>query len=249
MIDLHTHIMPGVDDGASDIQETLEMVCAAAEAGITVMAATPHCNIPGVYDNYYGEQYLDSFRRVLEAVAREQLPVQILPGAEVFATYHLPELLKEGKIVPLNGTRYILMEFAFDEDPDYAEDVLRRVKDVGAKPVIAHVERYGWVQDFPQTAYEWRKKGYLIQANSGSFLGAFGEHARWTAYQLLDHNLLSLVASDAHKPHRRRPDMTKTYERLCEEKSERYLKVLFEENPHRICLDWPAVRFKLRPFE
>ncbi|MDO4313153.1 MAG: hypothetical protein Q4C52_08715 [Eubacteriales bacterium] len=249
MIDIHTHILPGIDDGAQDIYDTLEMVRMAADSGVTAMVATPHCNIPGGFDNYFGREYVEVFQKTVKAVQRERIPIQLLPGMEVFSTYDLPELIVEKKIMPLNQSRYILMEFAFDEEPEFAQDIVDRVREVGAKPVIAHAERYEFVQDDPQIVYEWRKKGYLVQINKGSFLGRFGRRAQAAAYRMMDHNLVSVIASDAHSPYQRTPYMLDAYEELRTEYSERCLKVLFEENPRRICENQNTIRFALRSFE
>ena len=119
MIDIHSHILPGLDDGAQDIYDTLEMVSIAAESGISAMAATPHCNIPGGYKNYFSNRYVETIQMVRTAVHKEGIPVNILPGVEVFGTEDLPELLREGKVMPLKQSRYLLIEFGFDEDPDY----------------------------------------------------------------------------------------------------------------------------------
>lgn len=145
MTDIHTHILPGLDDGAESLYDTLEMAAMAFENGTTRIVATPHCNIPGVYDNYFGERYIHAFETARRAIEKEKIPVELLPGMEVFATEDLPELLTEGKIMPLNQTRNVLIEFDFSEDPRFAERVLRRVREVGAKPVIAHAERFEFV--------------------------------------------------------------------------------------------------------
>lgn len=248
MIDIHSHILPGIDDGAGDMDDTLEMLRMAAGCGIKEMIATPHCNVPGMYENYFSQEYVDKLRRVQRAAREEQIPVKVLPGMEVFSTYNVPDLIVQGKIMPLNQSRYILMEFAFDEEPEFAEDVLKRVREVGAKPVIAHAERYEFVQEDPQIVYEWRKKGYLVQLNKGSFLGRFGRRARRAAYLMMDHNLVSVIASDAHSPYQRTPYMLDAYDVLKEEYPGKYLRVLFEENPRRICENQPTIRFALRPF-
>ena len=172
MIDIHAHILPGIDDGAEDMYDTLEMARMAADSGVNRIIATPHCNIPGMYGNYFGREYIDRYESVVRAVRKEKIPIEILPGMEVFSTEDLPELIVNHKIMPLNQSRYILMEFAFDEDPEFAEAILKRVKEVGARPVIAHAERYEFIQDYPQIAYRWFRKGYVIQANKGSFLGS-----------------------------------------------------------------------------
>ena len=172
MIDIHAHILPGIDDGAEDVYDTLEMARMAADSGVDKIIATPHCNIPGMYGNYFGREYIDRYESVVRAVRKEKIPIEILPGMEVFSTEDLPELIVNHKIMPLNQSRYILMEFAFDEDPEFADSILKRVEEVGARPVIAHVERYEFIQDYPQIAYRWFRKGYVIQANKGSFLGS-----------------------------------------------------------------------------
>ena len=106
MIDIHAHILPGMDDGAEDLQDALEMAKIAVENGITSMVATPHCNIPGVYDNYLDKRFADIYKRVCDALEAHEIPLQLLPGMEVFATPDLPELLKTGKILTLNGSPY-----------------------------------------------------------------------------------------------------------------------------------------------
>ena len=172
MIDIHAHILPGIDDGAEDMYDTLEMARMAADSGVDKIIATPHCNIPGMYGNYFGREYIDRYESVVRAVRKEKIPIEILPGMEVFSTEDLPELIVNHKIMPLNQSRYILMEFAFDEDPEFADSILKRAEEVGARPVIAHAERYEFIQDYPQIAYRWFRKGYVIQANKGSFLGS-----------------------------------------------------------------------------
>lgn len=249
MIDIHAHILPGLDDGAMDIYDTLEMAQMAAKSKVHTIIATPHCNAPGMYDNYFGEAYIEAFQKAVKAVRDEQIPVRICPGMEAFATYDLPELIVNKKIMPLNQSKYILVEFAFDEEPEYASDLLDRVKKVGAKPVVAHAERYKFMQSNPQIAYEWRKNGYQIQCNKASFSGKFGSRAKETAHSLMEHKLVSVIASDAHGSKYRTPNMLNEYRSLREKYSEKYLQLLFEENPRRICENRPVLRFDLIPFQ
>ena len=249
MVDIHTHILPGIDDGAIDIYDTLDMAQMEAESQVHTIVATPHCNIPGMQDNYYNEEYMRLFQAAEEAIRQEDIPVRLCPGMEVFATGDLPELLAAGKILTLNKSCYMLMEFAFDEDPDFADYVLEKVSAVGVKPVIAHAERYDFVQEDPHLVWQWCRKGYLIQINKGSFDGRFGSNAREMAYRLLDHYLVSVIASDAHGSQRRTTYMLDVYEKLKKKYPKRYLEVLFEENPKRICGNQATLRFQPRPFE
>lgn len=105
MIDIHTHILPGIDDGARDIYDTLDMAQMAADSGVTAIVATPHCNIPELFDNYLDAEYVKVFRDAQEAIRREKIPVQLLAGMEVFSTYDLPDLLADKKVMTLNGSR------------------------------------------------------------------------------------------------------------------------------------------------
>ena len=213
------------------------------------MIATPHCNIPGGYKNYFGDRYIAAIQQVREAVHREGLPVNILPGAEAFGTPDLPQLLQEGKIMTLNQSRYLLVEFNFDEDPEFVQNLIEEIHDLKVIPVIAHAERYKFVQRDPNLVYQWRKKGYPIQINKGSFQGKFGRRAADTAYVLMNHHLVSVVASDAHSPHVRTPYMRSAYEELLMEYPENYLEMIFQENPRRICQNEPILGFKAKRVE
>ena len=248
MVDIHTHILPGMDDGAIDLYDTLEMAAMAVANGVTTMVATPHCNIPGSYDNYYSDEFVKIFREVERALALEKIPLTLYAGAEVFVTPELPKLIREGKILTINGGHYILLEFSFEEEGDYLNEMLQQIHAMGLRPVIAHAERYRCVQRNPQIAYEWCQKGYVIQCNKGSFIGRFGDRCAITAYKLLAHNLVSVIASDAHGSKNRTPYMMDAYEELMEEYEIPYLDILFEENPRRICQDESVIRLEIKPF-
>lgn len=248
MIDIHTHIIPGIDDGADEMYDALEMIKLAVRSGTTAIVATPHCNIPGMYENYFGKYYVEQYQKVVEAVKKARIPIQILPGMEAFATEDLPDLIVNGKIMPLNQSKYVLVEFPFDADPDFAFYILKRMKEVGAIPVVAHAERYEFVQDNPHIAYLWQKKGYAVQVNKGSFEGKFGNQPRKAAYRMMSHNLISAVASDAHGYERRTPYMKDIYEELSEDRTKKYMDMLFIENPMRICNNKPVERLEPIPF-
>ncbi len=249
MIDLHAHILPGIDDGAGDLFDSLEMARIAAANGVTAMVATPHCNIPGMFENYLDEHYIETFRKLESALETEEIPLELYAGMEVYVTPDVPELLREGKILTLNGSRYILVEFQFEEEEGFVHRMLDEIAALGLCPVIAHAERYRFVQENPQMVYRWRKKGYVVQVNKGSLMGSFGRRVEHTAMRLLRHNLISLIASDAHSPYRRTPNMRDLYEAMLDDYSKKYVDVLFQENPRRICKNQPTVTFELRPFE
>lgn len=248
MVDIHAHILPGIDDGAEDIYETVKMAKMAAESEVEAIVATPHCNIPGTYENYFGKEYMESYQMAVDAVKKAEIPIKICPGMEVFATEDIADLILEKKIMPINQSKYILIEFPFDAEPDYAFYILKKMKEIRAIPVIAHAERYYFVQDNPHFCYEMRTMGCVIQVNKGSFEGRFGNMARKTAYRLLNHNMISVIASDAHGYKQRTPFLKDVYSTLVKERTKEYADVLFQQNPKRICMNKPILKVDPIPF-
>lgn len=234
MIDIHAHILPGVDDGAADLDAALEMAEMAAASGVKYIVATPHCNIPGLYQNYRDERLIKRYLDLRKAVEEAKIPLQIVPGMEIFATEELPELLKENKLVGLNGTKYLLMEFDFDEDPLFCRNILRKCSGMGFMPIIAHPERYYFVQRHPEIAFEWYECGYHLQVNKGSILGKFGRTARRIAHILLEENVVCCIASDAHSSWSRTPHMGEIREYMEYRYGEFYTHQLLDENPRKI---------------
>lgn len=250
MIDIHAHILPGIDDGAVDMEETLEMARMAVNSGVTAVVATPHCNVPGIFNNYYDEEYLKVFHETEKALKREGIPLKLYQGMEVFVNANTLKLLSESKLMPMNRSRYMLVEFDFYEEIDYMQKMLEMIRKSGICPIIAHPERYQCVQEHLQLVYQWRMKGYLVQVNKGSLLGRFGRRAYETAHSLLSHNLVTAIASDAHSYRERTPWMLEVYEELSKKYSKRYLNTLFEENPRKICQNQQVTSFQMmRPFD
>ena len=234
MIDIHSHILPGVDDGSQTMDSSLELLYIAAESGVTGIVATPHCNIPEEYDNYAGSEMDRLWTRFESEYRRSGINIRVYRGMEIFATPDLPELLKEKRVWTLNDTRYFLTEFSFTEDPAYCRQVLDRCLREGYRPVIAHPERYLFVQDDPQIAFEWCISGCALQLNKGSLLGRFGRGPLVTARMLMEHGLTACVASDAHSPFQRSTHMGEVQKLLLEEYGESYMSLVLEENPRRI---------------
>ena len=235
MIDIHVHILPEMDDGSQSLEESLDMLRIAVESGVNAMVATPHCNIPGVYDNYYDVAYLNSFRRLTERIQEEQIPITLIPGMEVFMTSDIPDLLKQKKLITINQGPYLLVEFAFDLPGEYMTSMLQPLKQQGVIPVIAHPERYDAIQREMRILQKWQDCGYAIQINKGSLEGDLGAREQDAAFWALEKGLCSVVASDAHSPIERNPWMKDIYEDLLEDFDEKYLEILFCENPWRIC--------------
>lgn len=234
MIDIHAHILPGLDDGSETMEESLKMADLAVQSGVDTLVVTPHCNVNGIYDHYCNDSMIGCFQSFELAVKQRGLPLSVLPGMEVFASEEVPELLKQGKLITLNKSRYLLIEFDFYEEEDFIEELLTEIIKLNYYPIIAHPERYPLVQKYPEIVYHWRDMGCQIQMNKGSVLGGFGYRSRETALELLEHNLVSCIASDAHSPRHRTTDMSGIYHFICRYCGAEVAHILFNENPRRV---------------
>lgn len=234
IIDMHTHILPGLDDGAMDMKDSLELARMAVESGTEMLVATPHANQIGRFENYFGNALKERFFTFERTLKENNIPLRVFLGMEIYA-YGNPENLQkkieEKSLIGLNGTDYYLVEFPFKIDSDYIERVQDAIFDVGGIPLIAHPERYSCVQNEPGLVYEWLKTGASIQVNKGSVFGRYGEVPKHTALTLFDHDLVTIVASDAHDPRRRTTWMTEIETFLKERYGEAYAKRLLFENP------------------
>ena len=234
MIDLHCHMLPGVDDGASSEKEALLMAQVAVDSGVTDVALTPHCNVPGKFSNYYDQQLEGRFRRFEQLLHRENGSLTVHRGMEVFVTPELPRLLDNGSLLTLGGSRYLLVEFAFGEEAWFADDILRQIRQYDLIPVVAHPERYYFLQDEPRHLLRWAGDGCLLQLNKGSFFGMFGRHAAKTAHWCLDCGCLHLIGSDAHSPYRRTPRLNDVYDLVADAVSPETAQLLLHDNPAAI---------------
>lgn len=242
MTDLHCHILPGLDDGAQTMEDSLEMARLAAASGVRAIVATPHCNLP-LHEpaNYLTPELLQSVKELRQALEQAGLPLKLYPGAEIFCTPQLADLLLEQKLMTLGATRYLLMEFYFDEDPDFMEECFSAVSAQGCIPVVAHPERYEAIQRNPQRIVSWFTGGPIIQLNKGSILGKLGTRAQNASRWILERGLAHVVASDAHSPEARTTFMGEVRRLLEEEYDPEYARILLSENPARILKDLPPV--------
>jgi protein-tyrosine phosphatase len=237
MLDLHCHILPGLDDGAPDPEVSLRMAAAAAESGVTHIFATPHCNTHSSLKNYRSPELISAYSDLQTALDRAGIPLRILSGSEVLARGRFAEHLAAGRFMTLNGSRYLLVEFYFDEDPGYMEECLEAVEAEGLVPVIAHPERYFCVQRSPERAQIWAQWGRVLQLNKGSLLGELGETCYTTSALLLRRGAVSVIASDAHHYLSRTPRMDMLPEVLARRFPEADPELLLRINPMRIAKD------------
>lgn len=237
MVDLHTHILPGLDDGSGNLKDSLDMADLALEGGVDRLVATPHSNQLGRFENFYSEQLEEHFRRFQCALEEAGIPLSVYLGMEIFASDDMEDKIRDGSLISLNRSRYYLVEFAFDEEPGRIGDCLEQIFAADGVPLIAHPERYYCVQDYPVLAYEWLRMGCYTQINKGSLFGRFGRHAARTARVMLENRLVTCVASDAHSPYMRTTYMADARNELVERLGEHEMRRLMVDNPGRIIRD------------
>ena len=234
MIDIHCHLMPGVDDGSADFAETISMGETAAACGVTDIIVTPHCNIPGSYGNYYGAEYEQAFDELKQLFADNKIDVRLHRGMEVFGTDDIGALYDEGRVITLAGSRYMLVEFDFHDDAWRVREVLMSLLRRGVTPVIAHPERYDMIQYDLQFALDWVDMGCLLQINRTSLIGDSSSPSVMTAEQLLSLGAIHAVATDSHGIFTRTTELIDAYDHIAAEYSEEWAEILTEENPRRI---------------
>lgn len=237
MIDIHAHILPGIDDGAKNIDTALEMAAMAVESGVEIMAATPHCCTLTEPTNLWGTEIKDGLLQLERALSQAGIPLRIVPGMEIFGTEDVPQMLKRGKMIGLNGSRYPLIEFPFTDYAARATDILEDVLNMGMRPVVAHPERYVYVHNDPTILNLWVEMGCLLQVNKGSLLGRFGVGAHHLSWELVGRNFAYIVASDAHSSSARTPWMGDAAQLLAENFGPEAPRKLLWEHPMRVLND------------
>lgn len=245
MIDLHAHILPGIDDGAENIEESIKMCRLSWESGIRGIAATSHGNSR---KGCSLEEYKIAYHRLLQELKKEEIPLMVYPGMEVFMNHEACDRLDSGELLTLNHTRYVLVEFAFEEELWMVNDYLQMLDEAGYCPVIAHAERYTFIQKHPEEACRWANMGYVIQVNKGSLLGSFGKREWETAISLLEHNLIHVVSSDTHGSNKRTPNMNNIVRFFNETVGTKVRNLVLSENPGRILRGDEILAFPPKPY-
>ncbi len=208
MIDLHNHLLPGIDDGARKLEETLQFLRLARRDGVRTVVATPHMK-PGVYDNPR-RMILERVALVREAQKGDEAEeVELLPGAEVYYTAALASRARAGELMTVGDRgKHLLLELPYQQIPMHVEDTIFQLRLLGITPLMAHPERVAYyLEDIERVAASVRL-GALMQVTAGSITGRFGERARDFALAMLSRNLLHVIASDSHDVRYRPPTLS-----------------------------------------
>ncbi len=203
MIDLHCHILPGIDDGAADLRTSLAMARMAVADGITVAACTPHM-MPGIFDNA-GPAVRAAIAKLQAVLDSEGIALKLVCGADVHIAPDLIEGLRSGRILSLNDSRYFLFEPPHHVAPPRLAQVVFDIMAAGYRPIITHPERLTWIENHYDVITHLADRGVWMQVTAGALTGVFGRRASYWGDRMLDEGRVHLLASDAHDLRHRVP--------------------------------------------
>ena len=231
-VDIHCHILPGVDDGSQTPEETKAMLQKAWDEGIQIMVATPH------YHKQRGKNEIDLIKKQLlltRKLAKEVNPkMQICLGMEIYYGEDVPELLKEGSVVSIRKSRYILVEFSPGDEFQYILNAVRKLQMSGHTVIIAHIERYNCLRKDISNVEYLREMGAYLQVNTGSITGSYGRSVKKFLREVLKAHLVQLVGTDAHGSERRTPKMQEAYKEVVKRCGEEYADQIFGQNAKKV---------------
>lgn len=237
MIDMHSHIINGIDDGSKSIEMTINMLKKAEQSGTTDIIATPHF-MRGRFEVEYNE-VLKKVEELKEISRENNIDINIYAGQEVYYSRKLLEYYNDKIIGTINNSKYMLIELPMLEFN--IEEVINTIYELqirGITPIIAHPERYKQFIKKPSMINALIKEGMLFQLNAGSIAGDFGKDVKKTATKYLEHNIYSVIGSDAHRDRGRDTDMREALNILEEDKKEEFI------NNGREILENKDVEFK-----
>jgi protein-tyrosine phosphatase len=229
VIDLHCHMLPGIDDGSPDLAMSLAMAEMAVADGITVTACTPHI-LPGVYANT-GAALAQAVEALTQALNEADIPLAVTTGADVHVAPNLLGDIRAGKVLTLGGSRYLLLEPPHHVLPPRLEDLAFGLAAGGIVPIVTHPERLKWIETHYELVQRMAARGILMQVTAGSILGKFGSRARYWAERMLDEGIVDILASDAHDVMRRPPLLSEARDAVAKRHGHETANRLVVTNP------------------
>ncbi len=227
MIDIHTHILPGVDDGPRDWEETIALLEEGIGDGITGAVCTSH--VMDRLDATVENNLQQIFTRLEEKVRNAGLPISLWLGSEIHCQAHFDH---RSRVATLNGNgKYLLIEFPMNDIPYNAPDMLFHLSLEGISPILAHPERNAAILRKPDLAYNLSMRGILFQLNAGSLTGQFGRDVKHLAFRMIENRMAHFIASDCHRKGIRPMHLKKAYHAVLERWDENTAAQLFEGNP------------------
>ena len=229
MIDMHSHILPNIDDGARDIEETFHLIQEAQEVGFEAIVSTSHY-MEGYYETDTPEREV-WVNAIYDKLQEKNINIKLFLGNEIYLSENMITLLEEGKASTINDTSYVLFEMPLNVEPLNLYDILYEMMQYKIVPILAHPERYTFVQQEPELIYDLVQKGVLMQANYASILGYYGQKAQWMVTKVLENNMIHFLGSDVHRQNTIYPKIPQILEELQELIGEKKLEELTTINP------------------
>ena len=227
-VDMHNHILPGIDDGSQSMETTLKMITIAAKEGTTHMIATPH------YKKGHHNATPDTIKRLVADVQdladEHRLNLAILPGNEVMYFSDMEEVFDAGMLTTLNHSDYLLIEFYPDDDYARIRRGVEMTQSLGLHPVLAHVERFLPLRKDPRLIEELKGRGAMIQVNASSIVGEQGFGTKQFCKRLLKNKIVDFIGTDAHHYENRAPHMRKCADYLYGKYEEAYVDNILYRN-------------------
>jgi protein-tyrosine phosphatase len=234
-IDIHSHILPHLDDGAKNIEESIKMAKIAYKEGIRTIIATPHYHLGrGVIAIDIMENSLRKVKKELNIIMPQ---MKVLLGCEIYYSHDIIRLLKEKEILTLADSNYILVEFPITVEYHYMKNAIQDILLEGYIPIIAHIERYTNIIKDMDDIRAFIDMGAYVQINTNSITGDAGRVYKKITKKLLNDNCVHFVATDSHNITTRLPSMQKSFEYIKKKYGENFTIKLFIENPSKIILN------------
>lgn len=198
MTDIHSHILFNVDDGSQSIEESIELIKKLKSIGFNNIIFTPHY-IEGSEYNSENEEKLEKLELIKKELEKNNIKINVTLGNEIFINNNIYELLKDNVISTLNNTKYILIELPFHNEIRNLEDIIYELKIKGLIPIIAHPERYTYLQKNYKEVDRLREEGFLFQGNYASILGYYGKESQKLLKYMLKKQYIDYLGTDVHK--------------------------------------------------
>ena len=228
MIDFHSHILPAIDDGSKSMEDSIQILREAREAGFSKIISTSH------YLEGYYEIKEEDRKRLIQELKNEDIGLELYVGSEIYITENMIDLLKGKKASSINNSKYVLFEIPMNNKTMLTKEIIYRLIENGYVPVLAHPERYSFIQQNLEELEELVDMGTLCQSNYGSIIGLYGKKTEKTVKKLLKNNLIHFLGSDVHRQEQIYNKIPKAIKKIKKIISEDKFIELSEINPQKV---------------
>ena len=232
IVDIHCHILPEIDDGAKNWNETYQMLRIAYDEGVRVIVATPHHHERrGMCTPKQYKKRLIQIRKMAQEIDEK---FYIMPGMEIYFSQDIIHKLEKRKVQTMGKSDYVLIEFSPNDEFRYIQQGLQQIQMKGCRPILAHIERYQCLVDNMEDVEYLIEMGVCIQVNAGSIIGKSGRTAKRFIKELMDEGYVHLVGTDAHSSGNRSPLIKKSADYVEKKYGQEYAKEIFRTNGMKV---------------